>query len=153
MWHVIESGWLTEGLPEATRLIQGNITSSCWYLIEASILSVRPCRKINGGIKYPSQVITPNITMWIKLLVFINVGTFWGTEETSGYSVSSSSDPSRKLANLEKNKTKHVRLDCSRALLHGLSDCFLWLLIKCHLFSSCKSNSERLHALPASQET
>ena len=59
-------------LPVVTTLIQNN-TISTKHLIQASMLSLRPCGNMNGGIISLSQVNTANTMIWIGYLVLINM--------------------------------------------------------------------------------
>ena len=53
-------------------------TASSWHLMQVSVLSRRPCGRLNGGITSPSLVTTPNTMKWTGCLVFITISKSCG---------------------------------------------------------------------------
>ena len=60
------------GFSSATLSIQGS-TNSSRHLMLVSVLCLRQCAKMNGGITLSLQVTNPNTMIWTECLLFINM--------------------------------------------------------------------------------
>ena len=123
-------------LPIAIFSIQGGIISSR-HLMQASMLSLRPCKKMNGGIT-SSLLVTTSNTMWTEYLVFIDIGSSYG-ERANGCSMILPE------IFLICEKLKHIHLEawvCWLVLQCSFSSCPSWFVIKIGSLSTCMKNAK-----------